>query len=472
MTICGRTESDAGRCRRPKSRAPPVEGADVGYVVADVTSEDDVVEAVAATVERGGGLDIAFACAGGSRHLGPLVAADLDAVRATIELNYVGTFLTIKHAARPMLAQGSGSIIGMSSHAGADSFRSLGCLRLGQGRPGHAVPGGSGRAGSPGHSGQFRSAGHRRHRADGSRSPTGAASWTTTSRRSHWVGWASPKRSPSWCDSWPETSPRGSRVSASGSTAARTSVAGPTTASWPPSYFGGDPLDDLTESSGTSTTSGPSTTNGRSTRSSTCSPPRCGSAQRWPASRPRSLRSGRNATGSWSTPGPRPSSWPTTSWTCPRGSEFITSAVTFSTTVAPGIRNGLVPVVVDVDLDTYQIDVEAIEGAPSAIGPAPSSCRTWPATARTGIGSARSQTPTTSSWWRTRPTPSEPTLDGTPTGLRSDISVTSFAMSHIITAAGNGGMVMTDRDDWWDRALLRRRWGRSSEPRFFGSRQG
>ena len=63
------------------------------------------------------------------------------------------------------------------------------------------------------------------------------------------------------------------------------------------------------------------------------------------------------------------------------------------------------------------------------------------------------------------------TLHGTPTGLRSDISVTSFAMSHIITAAGNGGMVMTDRDDWWDRALLRRRWGRSSEPRFFGTRQ-
>jgi NAD(P)-dependent dehydrogenase (short-subunit alcohol dehydrogenase family) len=125
VTICGRTEA---RLADAVDRIAAVagEGAEVGYVVADVTSEAKVIEAVAAAVERGGGLDIVFACAGGSRHIGPLVAADLDAVRATIDLNYIGTFLTIKHAARPMLAQGGGSIIGMSSHAGADSFRSLG----------------------------------------------------------------------------------------------------------------------------------------------------------------------------------------------------------------------------------------------------------------------------------------------------------------------------------------------------------
>ena len=124
VTICGRTESKLAEAAGQIAAA--ADGAEVGYVVADVTAEDDVIRAVAAAVERGGGLDIAFACAGGSQHLGPLVAAELDAVRATIELNYIGTFLTIKHAARPMLTQGGGSIIGMSSHAGADSFRSLG----------------------------------------------------------------------------------------------------------------------------------------------------------------------------------------------------------------------------------------------------------------------------------------------------------------------------------------------------------
>ena len=36
------------------------------------------------------------------------------------------------------------------------------------------------------------------------------------------------------------------------------------------------------------------------------------------------------------------------------------------------------------------------------------------------------------------------TLHGTPTGTRADISLTSFALSHIITAAGTGGMVLLD----------------------------
>ena len=64
------------------------------------------------------------------------------------------------------------------------------------------------------------------------------------------------------------------------------------------------------------------------------------------------------------------------------------------------------------------------------------------------------------------------TLRGTPTGVRSDISVTSFALSHIITAAGTGGMLMLDSPELADRALLLRRWGRRSEPTFFGSKKG
>ena len=52
------------------------------------------------------------------------------------------------------------------------------------------------------------------------------------------------------------------------------------------------------------------------------------------------------------------------------------------------------------------------------------------------------------------------TLRGTPTGTRSDLTVTSFAASHIITAAGNGGMVLLDDEALRDRGLLLRRWGR------------
>ncbi|MEZ5349118.1 MAG: DegT/DnrJ/EryC1/StrS family aminotransferase [Microthrixaceae bacterium] len=64
------------------------------------------------------------------------------------------------------------------------------------------------------------------------------------------------------------------------------------------------------------------------------------------------------------------------------------------------------------------------------------------------------------------------TLRGTPTGERADISLTSFALSHIITAAGTGGMVCFDDDALADRALLLRRWGRRSEVQLFGSTKG
>ena len=64
------------------------------------------------------------------------------------------------------------------------------------------------------------------------------------------------------------------------------------------------------------------------------------------------------------------------------------------------------------------------------------------------------------------------TQNGTPTGARADISVTSFALSHIITAAGTGGMVCLDDDELVDRCLLLRRWGRRSEVQLFGSRKG
>jgi NAD(P)-dependent dehydrogenase (short-subunit alcohol dehydrogenase family) len=67
--------------------------------------------------------------------MGPIAEADVEGVRATIDLNLVGTFLCIKHAA-PLMAAGvgagvdggeaaGGSIIGMSSGAGHFPHRFL-----------------------------------------------------------------------------------------------------------------------------------------------------------------------------------------------------------------------------------------------------------------------------------------------------------------------------------------------------------
>ena len=153
------------------------------------------------------------------------------------------------------------------------------------------------------------------------------------------------------------------------------------------------------------------------------------------------------------------------------GDEVITAAVTFSTDIAPMIRNAIVPAFVDVTTDSYQIDVDAIE---EMIGP-----RTKAILAPNLIGNAPD-------WDRIRAIADAHglkvvedscdalglTLRGTPTGTRADISLTSFALSHIITAAGTGGMVCFDDDAIADRALLLRRWGRRSEAQIFGSRKG
>jgi CDP-6-deoxy-D-xylo-4-hexulose-3-dehydrase len=153
------------------------------------------------------------------------------------------------------------------------------------------------------------------------------------------------------------------------------------------------------------------------------------------------------------------------------GDEVLTSALTFSTDIASILRTNLVPVLVDVTEDTYQIDVEQIE---SAIGPRTKAilvpnlignCPNWDdirtIADRHGLQVIEDSCDCLGA-----------TLDGTPTGLRSDITVTSFALSHIITAAGTGGMVCLDDEELIDRALLLRRWGRRSEPKFFGSQKG
>ena len=92
-----------------------------------MTNEGDVEAAVAAASSITGRLDGLFACAGGSTHMGPLATADVEAVRSTLELNYIGTFLCLKHGGQQMAKQGGGgSLIGCSSHAGHDSMRCLG----------------------------------------------------------------------------------------------------------------------------------------------------------------------------------------------------------------------------------------------------------------------------------------------------------------------------------------------------------
>jgi NAD(P)-dependent dehydrogenase (short-subunit alcohol dehydrogenase family) len=122
VTIAGRTEARLADAvaEIERSAAP---GVSVRYSVCDVIDEDDVARAVAAAAEPTGRLDVLFACAGGSLHFGPIVASDAQAWRATVDLNLIGTFLCIKHAAPVMQTGGGGSIVGMSSIAGHTTHR-------------------------------------------------------------------------------------------------------------------------------------------------------------------------------------------------------------------------------------------------------------------------------------------------------------------------------------------------------------
>jgi CDP-6-deoxy-D-xylo-4-hexulose-3-dehydrase len=153
------------------------------------------------------------------------------------------------------------------------------------------------------------------------------------------------------------------------------------------------------------------------------------------------------------------------------GDEIITPVVTFGTDVAPMVQSGLVPVFVDVEPDTYQIDVERIEEmvgprtrailAPNLVGNVPDWDRIREIADAHDLGVIEDSCDVLDSWLR-----------GTRTGERADISVTSFARGHAITAAGNGGLVGVNDDEAHDRCLSLRRWGRRSETYLFGSRHG
>src|SRR6266487_6356899 len=97
-------------------------GAESEFVRSDVRHEDDVRSLVDKTVARFGRLDVAVNSAGTEGKPGPVTEQSAESYAATFETNVLGTLLSMKHELRAMLAQGSGSIVNISStygHRGA-----------------------------------------------------------------------------------------------------------------------------------------------------------------------------------------------------------------------------------------------------------------------------------------------------------------------------------------------------------------
>jgi CDP-6-deoxy-D-xylo-4-hexulose-3-dehydrase len=133
------------------------------------------------------------------------------------------------------------------------------------------------------------------------------------------------------------------------------------------------------------------------------------------------------------------------------GSEILTPACTFSTTVAPIIQCNLKPVFCDVEIGTYvpspkQIlekitDNTKVIMLPNLIGSKPD----W-AEIRRLVG------PNIILF--------EDSADTITSTLETDIAITSFYSSHLITACGSGGMVMFNDEKLLKRATMFRDWGR------------
>jgi CDP-6-deoxy-D-xylo-4-hexulose-3-dehydrase len=145
----------------------------------------------------------------------------------------------------------------------------------------------------------------------------------------------------------------------------------------------------------------------------------------------------------------------------PEGSEVITPALTFSTTVAPLVRNGLVPAFVDVEESTYNIDVNKIEQMinentralmiPNLLGNLPDWSAIHEIAKKYNLITIEDSADTLGA-----------TIDHLPAGRFVDISTTSFYGSHVINCAGNGGMLCVNDETLKNRAKLLRSWGRSS----------
>ncbi len=144
-----------------------------------------------------------------------------------------------------------------------------------------------------------------------------------------------------------------------------------------------------------------------------------------------------------------------------KGSEVITPALTFSTTVASLVKSDLIPNFVDINHKTFCIDENKIEEkinsktkailVPDLLG---SLCN-WPKIKeiadKYNLKILQDSADTLGA-----------KINNLSSGFYSDMSITSFYGSHVINGAGNGGMLCVNDKKESEKAKLLRSWGRSS----------
>jgi NAD(P)-dependent dehydrogenase (short-subunit alcohol dehydrogenase family) len=114
VVVAGRREAE-GKALEAELRSL---GAEAAFVRTDVRREDDVGSLIDQVVARFGRIDAAVNAAGTEGRPGPVTEQTAESYAATFDTNVLGTLLSMKHELRVMQAQGSGSIINISSTYG------------------------------------------------------------------------------------------------------------------------------------------------------------------------------------------------------------------------------------------------------------------------------------------------------------------------------------------------------------------
>ena len=144
-----------------------------------------------------------------------------------------------------------------------------------------------------------------------------------------------------------------------------------------------------------------------------------------------------------------------------KNDEIITSCLNFGTALSAILQSGATPVLVDIEVDTLQIDVKKIEEkitkktkaimVPNLIGNIPDLKKIKHLANKYKLKIIEDSADTLGA-----------KIDNKTTGYYSDISITSFYGSHVISCAGNGGMFLTNSKSFYEKAKVLRSWGRMS----------
>ena len=144
-----------------------------------------------------------------------------------------------------------------------------------------------------------------------------------------------------------------------------------------------------------------------------------------------------------------------------KNSEIITPCLNFGTAVSSIMLSNLKPIFVDCEVETLQIDINKIEEKitkktkalliPNLIGNLPDWKKLRQLANKYKLMVIEDSADTLGA-----------TISNKPSGSFSDISITSFYGSHIISCAGNGGMLLTNNKNYFIRSKILRSWGRMS----------